>query len=60
MIKRTLYFGNPPYLKTKNKQLVFEAVRYGNKRFCCGSFKVVNNPYANFYYKIIDGSAFYN
>ncbi len=24
MIKRTLYFGNPAYLKTKNEQLVFE------------------------------------
>ncbi len=25
MIKRTLYFGNPAYLKTKNEQLVFES-----------------------------------
>ncbi len=24
MIKRTLYFGNPAYLKTKDEQLVFE------------------------------------
>lgn len=26
MIKRTLYFGNPVYLKTKDEQLVFKAV----------------------------------
>ena len=25
MIKRTLYFGNPAYLKTKDEQLVFES-----------------------------------
>jgi len=25
MIKRTLYFGNPAYLKTRNEQLVFES-----------------------------------
>jgi hypothetical protein len=25
MIKRTLYFGNSAYLKTKNEQLVFES-----------------------------------
>ena len=24
MIKRTLYFGNPAYLKTNNEQLVIE------------------------------------
>jgi CRISP-associated protein Cas1 len=29
MIKRTLYFGNPAYLKTKNEQLVFESVEDG-------------------------------
>ncbi len=25
MIKRTLYFGNPAYLKTKDEQFVFES-----------------------------------
>lgn len=29
MIKRTLYFGNPAYLKTKNEQLVVEMVQTG-------------------------------
>ncbi|MEO6232727.1 MAG: type II CRISPR-associated endonuclease Cas1 [Ferruginibacter sp.] len=29
MIKRTLYFGNPAYLKTKDEQLVFEAMETG-------------------------------
>lgn len=29
MIKRTLYFGNPAYLKTKNEQLVIELVESG-------------------------------
>jgi CRISP-associated protein Cas1 len=29
MIKRTLYFGNPAYLKTKNEQLVFEGTDDG-------------------------------
>jgi CRISPR/Cas system-associated endonuclease Cas1 len=29
MIKRTLYFGNPAYLKTINEQLVFESVEDG-------------------------------
>ena len=29
MIKRTLYFGNPAYLKSKNEQLVFESVEDG-------------------------------
>lgn len=29
MIKRTLYFGNPAYLKTKNEQLVVELVDTG-------------------------------
>jgi CRISP-associated protein Cas1 len=29
MIKRTLYFGNPAYLKTKNEQLIFESVEDG-------------------------------
>ena len=27
MIKRTLYFGNPAYLKTKDEQLVFESTK---------------------------------
>ena len=29
MIKRTLYFGNPAYLKTKDDQLVFESPETG-------------------------------
>ena len=29
MIKRTIYFGNPAYLKTKNEQLVFENFETG-------------------------------
>jgi CRISPR-associated protein Cas1 len=29
MIKRTLYFGNPAYLKTNNEQLVFESADTG-------------------------------
>jgi len=29
MIKRTLYFGNPAYLKTKGEQLVFEGPETG-------------------------------
>ena len=29
MIKRTLYFGNPAYLKTKNEQLVFQSEETG-------------------------------
>src|SRR5690606_6980990 len=29
MIKRTLYFGNPSYLKTKNEQLVVELAETG-------------------------------
>ncbi|WP_026769677.1 type II CRISPR-associated endonuclease Cas1 [Asinibacterium sp. OR53] len=29
MIKRTLYFGNPAYLKTRNEQLVFESPETG-------------------------------
>lgn len=29
MIKRTLYFGNPAYLKTQNEQLVFESPETG-------------------------------
>ena len=29
MIKRTLYFGNPAYLKTKDEQLVFESTDTG-------------------------------
>lgn len=29
MIKRTLYFGNPAYLKTKDEQLVFESADNG-------------------------------
>jgi CRISP-associated protein Cas1 len=30
MIKRTLYFGNPAYLKTNNEQLVFESPETGD------------------------------
>ena len=29
MIKRTPYFGNPVYLKTNNKQLVFKSIDKG-------------------------------
>jgi CRISPR-associated protein Cas1 len=29
MIKRTLYFGNPAYLKTKDDQLIFEGIEGG-------------------------------
>jgi CRISPR-associated protein Cas1 len=29
MIKRTLYFGNPAYLKTKDEQLIFESTETG-------------------------------
>ncbi|MFT3903074.1 MAG: type II CRISPR-associated endonuclease Cas1 [Niabella sp.] len=32
MIKRTLYFGNPAYLKTQNKQLVVELVDTGETK----------------------------
>ncbi|MFN0083728.1 MAG: type II CRISPR-associated endonuclease Cas1 [Ferruginibacter sp.] len=32
MIKRTLYFGNPAYLKTKNDQLVFESTDDGETK----------------------------
>jgi CRISP-associated protein Cas1 len=32
MIKRTLYFGNPAYLKTKNEQLVFESPETGEQK----------------------------
>lgn len=32
MIKRTLYFGNPAYLKTKNEQLVFENTEDGETK----------------------------
>jgi CRISP-associated protein Cas1 len=32
MIKRTLYFGNPAYLKTKNEQLVFESLEDGEMK----------------------------
>ena len=32
MIKRTLYFGNPAYLKTKNEQLVFESINNGETK----------------------------
>lgn len=32
MIKRTLYFGNPAYLKTLNEQLVFEGADTGETR----------------------------
>ena len=34
MIRRTLYFGNPAYLKTKEEQLVFEKRSYWrNKKY---------------------------
>ena len=33
MIKRTLYFGNPAYLKTKNEQLVVEILDTGETKF---------------------------
>ena len=32
MIKRTLYFGNPAYLKTKNEQLIFESTEDGETK----------------------------
>jgi CRISPR-associated protein Cas1 len=32
MIKRTLYFGNPAYLKTKDEQLVFEGIDTGETK----------------------------
>src|SRR6185437_5821536 len=32
MIKRTLYFGNPAYLKTTNEQLVFESHNTGETK----------------------------
>ncbi len=32
MIKRTLYFGNPAYLKTQNEQLVFESPETGETK----------------------------
>lgn len=32
MIKRTLYFSNPAYLKTKNEQLVFESPETGETK----------------------------
>jgi CRISP-associated protein Cas1 len=32
MIKRTLYFGNPAYLKTKDEQLVFEGTDTGEMK----------------------------
>lgn len=32
MIKRTLYFANPAYLKTKNEQLVFESTETGETK----------------------------
>lgn len=32
MIKRTLYFGNPAYLKTQNEQLVFESKEDGETK----------------------------
>lgn len=32
MIKRTLYFGNPAYLKTKDEQLVFEGADTGETK----------------------------
>ena len=32
MIKRTLYFGNPTYLKLKNKQLSIEVLIEGENK----------------------------
>ena len=32
MIKRTLYFGNPAYLRTKDEQLIFEGTETGELR----------------------------
>ena len=32
MIKRTLYFGNPAYLKTKDEQLIFESPETGETK----------------------------
>jgi CRISP-associated protein Cas1 len=32
MIKRTLYFGNPAYLKTRDEQLVFESIETGETK----------------------------
>ena len=32
MIKRTLYFGNPAYLKTKDEQLIFESAETGEMK----------------------------
>lgn len=32
MIKRTLYFGNPAYLKTKDEQLIFESTETGETK----------------------------
>jgi CRISPR-associated protein Cas1 len=32
MIKRTLYFGNPAYLKTKDEQLIFESIDTGETK----------------------------
>ena len=32
MIKRTLYFGNPAYLRTKDEQLIFESVENGEMK----------------------------
>lgn len=32
MIKRTLYFGNPAYLKTINEQLVIEMINSGETK----------------------------
>ncbi len=32
MIKRTLYFGNPAYLKTSNEQLVIEMLDSGETK----------------------------
>jgi CRISPR-associated protein Cas1 len=32
MLKRTLYFGNPAYLKTRNEQLIFESPETGETK----------------------------
>ena len=33
MIKRTLYFGTPAYLKTKEEQLVFESAETSETKY---------------------------
>jgi hypothetical protein len=50
MIKRTLYFSNPAYLKTKDDQLVFEST---DSKYCCDK----NETSANKHYKSIAGNS---